>query len=126
MPEEHKKLQAYIDCLPLKDKAPSEPFAGLVYNLNVSTGIHRDWNDDTICVVVVISDCEGGDLLLVEPGLALSLQNGDAVIFKSADISHLNEHFKGLRASIVFHSDKEARAWVESRNGWKENTHFRF
>jgi ABC-type uncharacterized transport system substrate-binding protein len=40
------------------------------------------------------------------------------VIFASSKLSHFNSHFKDKRASLVFHSDVSAKAWVENRNGW--------
>ena len=125
MPDEYDELRKYTDMLPLSDPAPAPPFAGLVYNLNVATELHRDPNDDLICVVLVVSDCEGGELILVEPGLVIELKNGDAIVFKSSDVTHLNAHFKGLRASIVFHSDKQGRVWVKSFNKWDKSSSFR-
>ncbi|TFK58138.1 hypothetical protein BDN72DRAFT_746515, partial [Pluteus cervinus] len=92
-PDEYKSLCKYTDSLPMTEPAPAPPFAGLVYNLNVATELHRDWNDDGICVVVVISDCTGGELILVELGLVIELKNGDAIVFRSGDITHLNAHF---------------------------------
>ena len=88
-------------------------------NLNVSTLIHRDYQDLKLCLIVVASNCEGGDLCLEKPGVSLQLQNGDVIIFSSSKLSHFNTHFKGIRASLVFHSDVSAKAWVEKRNGWK-------
>jgi hypothetical protein len=41
------------------------------------------------------------------------------VIFASSKLSHFNTHFKGKRASLVFHSDVSANAWVEKRNSWE-------
>lgn len=125
LPQEYKKLCEYTENLPLDDPPPSPPFAGLVYNINVVTGIHRDWNDDSICFVLVISKCEGGDLLLVEPGLVIELENGDGIAFRSAEITHLNMETKGYRASIVFHSDIHSKAWNKDFNGWKNNAWFR-
>ena len=88
-------------------------------NLNVSTLIHCDYQDLKLCLIVVASNCKGGDLCLKKPGVSLQLQNGDVVIFTSSKLSHFNTHFKGKQASLVFHSDISAKAWVEKRNGWK-------
>ena len=65
------------------------------------------------------SDCKGGDLCLEKPGISLQLENGDVAIFSSSKLSHFNTHFEGKRASLVFHSDVSAKAWVRNRNGWK-------
>jgi hypothetical protein len=73
----------------------------------------------------VISDCEGGELCLYEPGVVLELKNGDVVLFDSAALTHFNLHFKGFRASLVMHSDKAAEAWIGNRNGWKNHVDFR-
>jgi hypothetical protein len=115
------KLEYLVSLLPNCDTSPVHPFSGFVLNINVSTRIHRDWGDEDICLVLVISDCQGGELCLVEPGLVLKLYTGDFVIFKSADISHLNLHYVGKRVSLVFHTDKSGRGWAKDRNGWNHN-----
>lgn len=127
LPEESTILSRYTDSLPCEDRPLCEPFAGMVYNLNVATGIHRDWGDDSICFIVVVTDCpaQDGCLVLKEPGLVVELLNGDGFAFKSAEITHLNFDFNGLRASMVFHSDKQARIWVVGKNGWSLNKYFR-
>jgi hypothetical protein len=71
--------------------------------------------------VIPLSDCTGGELCLFEPGIVLDLHHGDAVIFASAAISHFNLHYKGYRASLVFHSDKSGLEWHKDRNGWAHN-----
>jgi len=80
--------------------------------------------DKNFCVVLVIHECEDGeegDLCFKELGIRLRLYSGDAVLFRSQSLSHFNLHFKGLRASIVFHSDKMANTWIKDRNGWAKN-----
>ncbi|TFK59405.1 hypothetical protein BDN72DRAFT_905877 [Pluteus cervinus] len=117
----HKDLKEFVEALPGNAVSPASPFSGFVINLNAVTQAHRDWNDQSICVVTVISDpdCEGGELVLVEPGLVLDLKCGDMVIFPSSQLSHFNLHFKGIRASVVCHSDKYATSWLADRNGWQ-------
>lgn len=61
----------------------------------------------------------------MEPGLVLSLRNGDVVVFPSCDITHFNLHFIGRRASIVFVSDKWLTGWLKDGNGWNGNIHIR-
>lgn len=90
----------------------------------MSTLIHRDWNDKELCIVIPISDCEGGDLVLFELGLVLTLNSGDMVIFRSGEISHFNLHYRGKRASLVLHSDRSGDYWVNGRNNWADNIHF--
>lgn len=70
--------------------------------------------DDSICVVIEISDnnLEGGELCLMELGLVVNLHCGDAIIFKLSEISHFNLHYKGQRVSLVFLSDKMASSWL--------------
>jgi hypothetical protein len=63
-------LSQYCDILPADGIAPAYPFGGWVVNLNVSTLIHRDYQDLKLCLVVVASDCEGGDLCLEKPRVA--------------------------------------------------------
>lgn len=124
LPKEFNILEQYTQSLPGSNMSPASPFGGFVINLNVSTSLHRDWSDHLICVVTVVSNCEGGELILVELGLVIKLRSGDTVIFPSHLITHLNMHFRGLRASIVCHSDKFSQQWVENRNNWQMHSNF--
>jgi hypothetical protein len=81
--------------------------------------------DFCLCLVLVVSDCQGGSLCFYEPGLVLDLKNGDIVLFKSDCLSHFNLYFKEIRASLVFHSDKASGALVSNRNGWKDHSDLR-
>ena len=63
----------------------------------------------------------GGDLCFYELGLALGLKSLDAVFFTSSALTHFNLHFKGIRGSLVFHTDTAAASWVENFNGWNKN-----
>ena len=124
LPEAHENLSNFVDCLPGNESPMAHPFSGFVLNINVSTRIHRDWNDKDICIVIPISDCEGGELVLMELGLVLDLKNGDMVIFRSGELSHFNLHYRGKRASLVLHSDRSGDSWVDNRNNWADNVHF--
>ena len=123
LPDSYEILSYLIEALPNCDTSPVHLVSGFVLNVNVSTHIHRDWGDEDICLVLVLSDCVGGELCLLEPGVVLKLNTGDIVIFKSADISHFNLHYTGKRASLVFHTDKAARSWAKDRNGWNHNVY---
>ena len=111
--------------LPYNAVSPAHPFSGFVLNLNVTTLIHRDGGDKELCVVLVFSDCVGGELCLKEPGVVLDLRLGNLVIFPSTKISHFNLHFAGKRASIVFYTDKEIERWASDQNGWRHNVYLR-
>ncbi|KAF8798225.1 hypothetical protein BYT27DRAFT_7228392 [Phlegmacium glaucopus] len=124
LPEEFKILSQFAETLPSSGNLPVYPFGGFILNINISTRIHRDWKDLRICLVMVFSDCEDGDLVFMEPGIVFSLNNGDIIIFPSSKISHFKLHFKGRRVSLVLHSDNEVQKWVETRNGWKGNSFF--
>jgi hypothetical protein len=122
IPDEYDAIAQFADVLPAGGFSPAYPFSGFVINFNVSTNLHRDWNDLKFCMVMVLSEaCEGGDLCFMEPGIRLELRHGDVVLFRSSELSHFNLHFKGRRASIVFHSDKDGQAWVKDRNGWDKS-----
>lgn len=121
LPESYETLSFLIEALPNCDTSPVHPFSGFVLNVNVSTRIHRDWGDEDICLVLVLSDCVGGELCLMEPGVVLNVKTGGVVIFKSSEISHFNLHYSGKRASMVFHTDRAARSWAKDRNGWQHN-----
>jgi hypothetical protein len=121
LPDNYEILSQFVDVLPCEEPSPVYPFAGFVINLNVATRVHRDYMDDDICVVISISDGVGGELCLMELGLVVELRCGDAIIFKSSQLTHFNMHYIGRRASLVFHSDKRAERWAKDRNGWKHN-----
>ncbi|KJA24319.1 hypothetical protein HYPSUDRAFT_136399 [Hypholoma sublateritium FD-334 SS-4] len=125
LPETYAALSLFVEVLPCSDVTPIYPFGGFVININVTTRIHRDHGDHDICLVISISDCLGGELCLFEPGIVLDLRSGYSVIFASAAISHFNLHYKGIRASIVLHSDRGGMDWVVDRNGWAHNIFMR-
>lgn len=110
--------------MPGNDQAIGAPFIGLVINVNVVTAAHRDSKDEAVCLVLVIGDFDGGELVLYEPGLVIPLVNGDFTIFPSCALTHFNLHYKGRRASIVLQTDREIRKWATSRNGWSHSSTF--
>ncbi|KAI0055056.1 hypothetical protein BV25DRAFT_1816167 [Artomyces pyxidatus] len=124
LPEEHRVLKIEADVLPGNNQSPVYPFLGFVINLNVATKAHLDAQDKLLCLVMALGEYEGGELVMVEPGLVLPLRCGDLVAFQSCRITHFNLHFEGLRSSFVFHTDKAFRSWTEygHRNGWNRNT----
>ena len=69
LPKAYKNLSNFVDCLPRNEHPIAYPFSGFIVNVNVLTRSHWD-----ICIVIPISDCEGGEL-----GLVLDLKNGDMV-----------------------------------------------
>lgn len=87
-------------------------------NLNVCTWAHLDGGDKLLCVVIPFGDFEGGQLCLYEVGFSWNLQLGDVLIFPSCDLTHFNLHYKGKRGTLVLHSDRQADAWIDNRNGW--------
>lgn len=124
LPEVYERLDGYARILPCHNTSLSSPFLGLVININVVTAAHRDSKDDSVCLVLAIGDFEGGELVLYEPGLVIPLRNGDFVVFPSSEITHFNLHYKGRRASVVLHTDREMVKWREDRNGWSANYSF--
>ena len=111
LPDSYKKLTGYANCLPGDEFLAGYPFGGIVLNLNIATKIHRDPEDLDLCLIIVISECTGGDLVMFEPGLVLGQRNGDMIAFPSGDISHFNMDFFGFRSSLVFHSDAASESW---------------
>jgi len=112
LPKSYQKLTGYANCLPGDEFLAGYPFGGIVLNLNIATKIHRDPEDLDLCLIIVISDCTGGDLVMFEPGLVLVQKNGDMIAFPSGDISHFNMDFLGFRSSVVFHSDAASESWT--------------
>ncbi|KAL0569246.1 hypothetical protein V5O48_012720 [Marasmius crinis-equi] len=120
-PEEADHIRMFADLLPNDAYSPIHPFGGIVINFNIASTFHRDPKDEQICLVMCISDCVGGELVLYEPGMVLRLRCGDAVIFRSTQISHFNQHYIGQRASFVMSTDSAGKAWIHDRNGWGTN-----
>jgi hypothetical protein len=112
LPETYQKLTGYANCLPGDEFVAGYPFGGIVLNLNIATKIHRDPEDLDMCLIIVISKCTGGELVMFEPGLVLGQRNGDMTAFPSGDISHFNMDFLGFRSSLVFHSDAASESWT--------------
>ncbi|KIJ12218.1 hypothetical protein PAXINDRAFT_83281 [Paxillus involutus ATCC 200175] len=121
LPEEYEILSQVASILPGNACSPVEPFTSLVININVSTRGHRDVGDREFCLVIPIGTFTGGSMVMVETGLVVDLHQGDMVVFRSCDVTHLNLHYKGQRASLVMHTDKEMQAWLKNRNGWAHN-----
>ncbi|KAL0572527.1 hypothetical protein V5O48_009431 [Marasmius crinis-equi] len=116
--EEASHIQMFVDLLPGDAYSPIHPFRGIVINFNIASTFHRDPKDEQICLVMCISDCVAGELVLYEPGIVLKLRCGNTVIFRSTEISHFNLHFVGERASFVMSTDRAGKAWAKDRNGW--------
>ena|ERR1700761_8055475 len=123
VPEYFEDIVIYADVLPNKDISPAYPFSGFVINFNVVTRLHRDSKDHRGCAVLVIGDFEGGELCLYEPGIVFELKNGDLIVFPSGKISHFNLHYRGIRASMVLHSDKSGVGYKLDKNGWSKSIH---
>lgn len=122
--EIYNELVSWIEKLPLNAYAPTEPWSGVVVNANSAARAHRDPGDDNHCMVMVASDCTGGDLVFHELGLVFSARNGDASLFRSASLTHYNLDFTGIRGSLVFHSDKAGNRWKKDSNGWQNNIYY--
>jgi hypothetical protein len=124
LPEKSAEISEWIEHLPYNETSLVYPWSGVVVNANIATRAHRDPGDDGICMVVTVSDCVGGEIVLFELGLVIELRSGDAIIFRSTDQTHFNLDFNGLRASLVFHSDNAGKSWNQDRNGWNHNQYF--
>ena len=127
LPSEFDILAEFTNSLPGGATSPVHPFAGLVINFNVTTHIHRDSKDNSICLVMPLFDSSttGGHLCILELGLVIAMKLLDVVIFHSATLSHFNLHHVSNRASFVFHSDGSGLWWVDDRNGWQNNLFMR-
>jgi hypothetical protein len=113
-----KAIEPYCDNLCLNDQLETRPFSGMVVNFCVSTDAHRDWSDNRMCLVVPFGTWEGGEIVLHELGLVIKMHSGDGLAFPSCNITHFNQHFTGLRGSLVFHSDIQGENWLKDQNGW--------
>ena len=109
LPENFKNLAVLVEKLPLNEWTPIYPFSGIIVNVNIATRAHRDEGNEELCMVITVSDCEGGALVLHEAGIVVESSNGDCIGFPSVTQTHYNLDFTGLRASLVFkfHTDKD-------------------
>lgn len=122
LPDEMQEMRVTIDNLPGHQLSPTAPFAGLVVNINCITQAHRD-KDKMLCMVAPLGPFEGADLCFYEQGLVIPLRSGDLVIFRSSETTHFNLHFQGMRASLVFHTDKELDVFTETENHWSQTVY---
>ena len=122
--EIYDDISKWIEKLPLNCDAPANPWSGIVINANCATRSHRDVGDDNHCMVLAVSDCTNYDLVYHDIGLIFPARNGDASVFRSNSITHYNLDFKGIRGSLVFHSNNAGRRWNKDANGWRNNIYF--
>lgn len=125
LPDNFQNLAILVEALPLNEWAPAYPFSGIVINVNIATRAHRDRADEEVCMVITISQCEGGALVLHESGLVVESRNRNCVGFPSVTQTHYNLDFNGLRASVVLHTDKDLQRWFKDMNGWIDNIYFK-
>ena len=116
-----EKLEIVAESLPLNAALPFYPFTGMAFNVSVSTTGHRDVMDLSFCAVLALGEWEGGHLCLYELGLALDLQCGDFVIFRSDILTHFNLPHYGTRYSVVLSTDKGLQTWAKDRCGHNVN-----
>jgi len=106
LPDIHSQLSVFCDILPLNIRPTTHPFPGLVINLQACTEAHLDGSDD-----IPFGELDDGELVLFEAGLMVHLQEGDMFVFPSFHLTHFNMSFRGVKRSIVMHSDKNASRW---------------
>ncbi|KAJ6545125.1 hypothetical protein B0H10DRAFT_1853024, partial [Mycena sp. CBHHK59/15] len=111
LPDDYNEISIYPEVLPLDAASPAFPFAGFVVNVCPCTWGHHD-RDKNLCFVVPFGPFKGGQLCLYEAGLSFDLHLGDIMAFPSCDLTHFNLHFKGLRGTLVLHSDRQGDNWV--------------
>ena len=124
LPSIFQEIRIFANVLPGSTRPASYPFSSFVINFNVATRGHRDGKDLKVCLVMPIGTFQGSELCLAEPGLVIPLQSGDAFIFPSCLITHLNLLYTGTHASLVCHTDREGERWSHDRNGWKGHPYF--
>ncbi|KAJ7205349.1 hypothetical protein C8J57DRAFT_1100151 [Mycena rebaudengoi] len=117
-PDLAKSLSAKIRFLPGNEKCPFAPYGGVVVNMGGCSDAHADELDaENNCVVIPFTkNCVGGGLVLHEAGMVMDLHAGDMILFLSARLTHYNLHFRGIRASLVFHTDNALDG--DGVNGW--------
>jgi hypothetical protein len=112
--EEHAKGVSLTDI-------PAYPFSSVAVNLHAKTGVHFDFNDQHICLVMSSGKWKGGQLLFGGVNLILDLAESECVAFDSSAIAHFNMPLTAeegqSRHTIVLHSDR--RLDVKG-NGWTD------
>ena len=122
VPEQYALHAKFTDRLPNKIKAPAYPHSGYVLNVNVRTDIHRDEKDIASCIVHPFGTFVGGDFIMVEAGLVIRVVGSASILTDSKNITHLNADYKGIRLSLVLHSDEEGARFVdEDSYGWRNH-----
>lgn len=116
--ETYERLEIIAESLPLHPTLHCRPFTGMVLNVSASTTSHRDTMDLSACAVLALGEWEGGHLCFHELGLALDLQCGDLVIFRSDLLTHYNLPHTGIRCSLVFSTDKLLSRWSRDQCGY--------
>lgn len=120
-PEDYESLAAYSDSLPHNSASPCHPYGGFVINVNVCAEGHLDAKDmNELCCIMPFGNFSGGTLGLHQPGIAVRSSSGMTLKTSSARTVHFNAQYRGIRGSIVFHTDREGRTWMENRNGWSD------
>ena len=71
MPDSYKKLVEHDNCLPCGESFAEYSFGGIIFDLNVATKNHKDTENLDLCLIIIISKCMGGDIVLLDPGLTL-------------------------------------------------------
>lgn len=103
---EAARLNFPKDLPPGVDALPFDVFAMLVHNWfeeNSGSDWHIDLNDfrNGYCAVVCYGKFSGGEVIFPELGIALKLEPGDVLFFKSSQLTHGNAPVVGLRRSVV-------------------------
>jgi hypothetical protein len=115
---EYEKIEVFCKYLPLKERSPAHPFSNWVINFCACTTAHRDPGDNEWCVAITFAAGEGGQLCLYELGLVFDCDVGNMIAFQSSKQTHFNLHIKGVRGSLVLHSDRTGAKWAENYNDW--------
>ncbi|KAJ7480894.1 hypothetical protein FB451DRAFT_1130717 [Mycena latifolia] len=120
-PEAYEQVRGFADNLPLNMVSPSYPFAGYMVNFRVATDAHKDTKDGDWCLIIFVKRGEGGEICLHELGLKINGKTGGMLAFPSKYVTHFNSHFKGLRLSLVLHTDREGASWGKDMGGWGDH-----
>ncbi|THU98875.1 hypothetical protein K435DRAFT_660033, partial [Dendrothele bispora CBS 962.96] len=122
-PQLFSVIEGEVDIFPLQDSNPVRPFSSFVLNINVMTDVHRDRGDKNACIVIVLGQHSGGEICFQEAKVVVETVHGDSVTFCSDRVTHFNLPYKGVRASVVIHSDKRASEYQRNGFGWDANNY---
>jgi hypothetical protein len=98
---------------------PAAPFSNVAINWRAKTGIHHDFNDLGLCVIIALGEFTDFGVCLGGMNTVFELQHGQVLVFDSRSTPHFNRDGSGDRHSIVLHTNRHLEKWSFPGLGWE-------